>query len=412
MLALKGAIITPKEIIKDGVVVVDNGKIVYVGNQGKFTPHPNCKQINAGAGFIAPGFIDVHVQGAGGCDILDGTYEAINTIAKTLAKNGVTTFLATTVFTPTRCKNLQVVKEAVKKGTDGATVLGTHLEGPFINPEKCGMIKKENIYEVKSKKLKGKSKEGFLINEILDACDGSLKMMTIAPEMPGAIEIIKKLKKNKIVAAIGHTNATYDEAIKGFDAGITHATHIFNAMSGLHHRQPGSVGAVLTDDRVSVQLIADEKHLHPAVVKLVVKQKGPEKTTLITDSMSAAGLPDGKYVYNDLKYEAKDGLAVYCGSDTFIGTALTLNKIVKRIVDMGIVDLKDAVRMASLVPAEVLGIENKKGSLEVGKDADIVVMDKDCNISMTIINGSVIAGERSNLLGARRLLRRASPSSQ
>jgi len=224
----------------------------------------------------------------------------------------------------------------------------------------------------------------------MDACDGSLKMMTIAPEIPGAIDIIKKLKKNKVVAAIGHTNATYEEALKGFDAGITHATHMFNAMSALHHRKPGAAGAILTDDRVSAQLIADGKHLHPAVVKLVVKQKGPDKIALITDSMSAAGLPDGKYVYNGLKYEAKNGLAVYCGADTFIGTALTLNKIVKRIVDMGIVDLKDAVRMASLVPAKVLGIEKKKGSLEVGKDADIVVMDKNCNVKTTIIAGEII----------------------
>jgi len=390
MFALKGAVITPKEIIKDGVVVVGDGKIVYAGVSGHMgsglEPDPICATvIDCRGKYISPGFIDVHVQGAGGYDILDGTYDAVNAIAKTLAKNGVTAFLATTVYSKRGQALFCAVKEAMEKGTDGAEVLGTHLEGPFISPAKRGMIKPENI-----KKVPGTKKGARHLFDIIDACDGSLKMMTIAPEIPGAIDIIKKLKKNKVVAAIGHTNATYEEALKGFDAGITHATHMFNAMSALHHRKPGAAGAILTDDRVSAQLIADGKHLHPAVVKLVVKQKGPDKIALITDPMSAAGLPDGKYVYNGLKYEAKNGLAVYCGADTFIGTALTLNKIVKRIVDMGIVDLKDAVRMASLVPAKVLGIEKKKGSLEVGKDADIVVMDKNCNVKTTIIAGEII----------------------
>ena len=390
MFALKGTLITPHKVIKDGVVVVDGGKIVSVGTPGHvgsgLKPDPTClKVIDCRGKFICPGFIDVHVQGAGGCDILDGTYDAIDTISKTLAKNGVTAFLATTVINTKSKKQLHIdaVRQAMKRGVDGAQVLGVHLEGPFINSVKCGMIKKENIIMSVGTPVPS-------ITSIIDACAGSLKMMTIAPEITGALNVIKQLKKNKIVASIGHTDATYKEAIKGFDAGITHATHVFNAMHGLHHRQPGAVGAVLTDDRVSVQLIADGRHLHPAVVKLVVRQKGIDKIALITDSMSAAGLKDGKYIYNNLKYESKDGLTVYCGTDTFIGTALTLNKIVKRITDMGIVDLAQAVEMASLAPAKVLGIDDKKGSLENGKDADIVVMDKNCNVSMTIIAGKVI----------------------
>jgi N-acetylglucosamine-6-phosphate deacetylase len=320
------------------------------------------------------------VQGAGGCDILDGTYAAINTIAQTLAKNGVTAFLTTTVYSKGGQAPFYAVTEAARRGTAGAAVLGLHLEGPFVNPVRCGMIKKENIT----------SYSAGVYERILKACGGSLRMMTVAPELKGALGLIKRLKKDRVVVSIGHTDATYEQALEGFDAGITHATHIFNAMSGLHHRQPGAVGAVLTDERISAQLIADGRHLHPAVAKIVVKQKDPDKVALITDSMSAAGLPDGKYVYNGLRYESKKGLAVYCGTDTLIGTTLTLNKMIKRIVDMGIVDLKDAVRMASLTPAEVLGIDNKKGSLEAGKDADIVVMDKDCNVKMTIIRGEVI----------------------
>jgi len=423
MIALKGSVITSKEIIKDGVVVIDGAKIAYVGPMG--TPCgdtnakcaqspqgvPNMEIIDCRGKFISPGFIDLHVQGAGGCDILDGNYEAVNTISKALAANGVTAFLATTVYfvgagpcaRPSQGNHrglplhLAAVAQAIRKGTQGARVLGVHLEGPFINPLKCGMIKKENIAQTMGTLCGGtnvkyaRPPQGVPdIDAIIDACGGALKMMTIAPEMPGAIEIIKQLKKNKIVAAIGHTNATYDETIKGFDAGITHATHVFNAMRSLHHREPGAVGAVLTDDRVSVQLIADGKHLHPAVVGLVIKQKDYERTALITDSMSAAGLPDGRYVYNDLKYESNAGLAVYFGTDTFIGTALTLNKIVKRVVAMGKANLQQAVLMASIVPARVLGIDNRKGSIVKGKDADIVVIDKDCDVSMTIIDGKIL----------------------
>lgn len=215
-------------------------------------------------------------------------------------------------------------------------------------------------------------------------------MMTVAPEIRGATDLIKRLRKNKVVVSMGHTDAAYEQAKRGIDAGVTHATHIFNAMRSLHQRQPGAVGAVLTDDRVSAQLIADGRHLHPAVAKLVVRQKTPQGVALITDSVSAAGLPDGRYVYNGLKYESKDGLAAYCGTGTFIGTTLTLNKIIKRVVDMAAANLQQAVEMASLTPAAVLGIQDKKGSLEAGKDADVIVMDGDCNVKMTIIGGRII----------------------
>ncbi len=456
MFALKGALITPLEIIKNGAIVVTGNKIKAVGPAGRIKFPPNADIIDYKDNFIAPGFIDLHVQGAGGCDILDGNYEAVNTISKTLARYGTTAFLATTVIKaaqepggPEARRHLEAVKDAIGRGTGGATVLGVHLEGPFVNPAKRGMIKEENIVGVEkhvilmpegAKNLSFEKKRFFgrlrrpqndmfegrpqndmfegrpqndmrkrhstglrmTIDHIIDVCNGSLKMMTIAPELPGVINIIKRLRKNKIVASIGHTDASYDEAIRGFDAGITHATHMFNAMSGLHHRKPNAAGAILADERISVQLIADGRHLHPAVVKLVVRQKGSQKVALITDSMSAAGLPDGNYMYNNLKYEAKDGLAFYCAvgatrrvAPTFIGTALTLNQVIKRIIDMGAATLEEAVRMASLTPAEVLGIDNKKGSLEAGKDADIVVMDKDCNVKMTMVGGRMIGNNMS-----------------
>lgn len=388
MFALKGTLITPSEILKDGVVIIEGSRIKAVcrpeaPDAALLSKISKKDFLDAGKGmFICPGFIDLHVQGAGGCDILDGNLSAVNTIARTLAKNGVTAFLATTVVQPQNLSHLHLsaVGQAMKKGTAGAQALGAHLEGPFISPFKCGMITKANITGFTRRKL----------DEIIDTSRGSLKMMTVAPELPGAVDVIKRLRKNKIVASMGHTDATYEEAERGIDAGITHATHIFNAMRSLHQRQPGAVGAVLADDRVSAQLIADGRHLHPAVVKLVIRQKAPQGVALITDSVSAAGLPDGRYVYNGLNYDSKDGLAVYCGAGTFIGTTLTLNKIIKRVVDMAAASLRQAVEMASLTPAAVLGIQDKKGSLEAGKDADIAVMDKDCNVKMTIVGGRIV----------------------
>ena len=251
MIALKGTLITPSEIIKNGVLIINGSRIGAVGRSDKVEIPVGAEIIDCKDKFIAPGFIDVHVQGAGGCDILDGTYDAINTITKTLAKNGTTSFLATTVYSKRNQAPFHAVKKAMKEGTAGAEVLGVHLEGPFINPAKCGMITKANIVDYTPKK----------IDEIIDICSSSLKMMTVAPESKGAIDLIKRLKKNKVIVAIGHTDATYEEALMGFDAGITHATHMFNAMRGLHHRSPGAVGAILTDERISVQLIADGKHL-------------------------------------------------------------------------------------------------------------------------------------------------------
>ncbi|MCX5715791.1 MAG: N-acetylglucosamine-6-phosphate deacetylase, partial [Candidatus Omnitrophica bacterium] len=244
------------------------------------------------------------------------------------------------------------------------------------------------------------------LDKVLKTCNGKLKMMTIAPELSagggsamhrgkaglggkGALEIIKKLKKEKIIASFGHSDATFEETQKGIAAGINHATHLFNAMRSIHHRDPGPLPALLTDDRVSVQLIADGVHIHPEIIKLILKLKGVKNICLITDSMSSMGLPDGKYAYDGWNYESKDGACRY-KDGTLIGTALPLNKIVKRMMEFTGISLNEALTMVTINPAKALGIHDRKGSIEEGKDADLVIMDEDLNVEMTIVGGEVV----------------------
>ncbi|MFH1847669.1 MAG: N-acetylglucosamine-6-phosphate deacetylase [Candidatus Omnitrophota bacterium] len=383
MIYIKNAeIYTPDKIIKNGCVLIEGGKIVAMHPRGvplKPTPGVGFKVIDAKGKILCPGFIDVHLQGAGGYDVLDGTREALEGISKTLAKFGTTSFLATTVFK--NGKNPHIDNIARFKGGFGANLLGIHLEGPFIDKSKKGMIRENGITSCSAGHL----------DKILNTSRGKLKMMTIAPELKGAIDIIKKLRKKKIIASFGHSNADFEQAQKGIKAGINHVTHLFNAMRPIHHRDPGPLPALLMDNKVSVQLISDGVHISPAIARLVVKLKGAENIILITDSMSSMGLGDGKYVYDGWNYESKNGACRY-KNGTLIGTSLPLNKMLQRMVQLGGVSLLGAVRMVTINPARLLGISRKKGSITPGKDADLVIMDKDCNISNTIIAGRVFNG--------------------
>jgi N-acetylglucosamine-6-phosphate deacetylase len=229
-------------------------------------------------------------------------------------------------------------------------------------------------------------------DKVVKTCGGKLKMMTIAPELKGAMAIIKDLRARGAIASFGHSDADYEEALKGIRAGINHVTHIFNAMRPLHHRKPAGLGAVLADDGVSVQLISDGVHIHPAVVGLIVGLKGVRNIILITDSMSSQGMPGGRYAYDGLEYVSRAGACRY-KDGTLIGTALPLNKMVQRFMRFGGVSLCDAVQAATANPARVLGIDKQKGSIQEGKDADVVIMDKDFNVEMTIIGGEIVYGK-------------------
>lgn len=378
ILIKNGMIIMPQRVA-NGDVLVSGGKIRAVYPGGTKRIPGNAEVIDADKNYVCPGFIDVHVQGAGGADVLDGTKEALKTIARTLAKNGTTSFLATTVVSGSKSPHLGVVDEVMTEGTGGANLLGIHLEGPYINPLRKGMIKPVNIKKASLKHL----------NKILKLSRGRLSMMTMAPEVKGALKIIPILKKKGVVVSFGHSNATYEETLTGLKKGITHVTHMFNAMPQLHHREPGPVPAIFEDRKCSLQVISDGVHIHPAVIRLLINIVGTDRIVLITDSMSAAGLGDGAYVYNGLKYTSRRGAARY-HDGTLIGTSLTLRKLVKRFMKFGSLTLSEAVKCASLNAARALGIETKTGSIEAGKDADMLFIDGNLNIKKVIVGGKFI----------------------
>ncbi len=336
--------------------------------------------LDARGRIVAPGFIDVHIQGAGGADVLDATPEALQTISRTCTQFGVTGFLATTVYRPRQeNRHLKVVADCAGRDLGGARLLGTHLEGPFVSPERRGMIQPDCLGQPSRTVLK----------EIYALLGNSLKMMTLAPELPGNAEIIQTLVQSGPIASFGHSKATYEEATRGFDAGITHVTHLFNAMPSLHHRDPGPLAAIFERPDVTCQVITDGVHIHPSVLRLAFDALGPERFLTITDGIQAMGLPDGRYVYNNVEYEAKDGAARY-KDGTLIGTAVGLSRLLARLIKFTHCSVAAAIETVTVNPARILGLEKKKGSIAPGHDADLVLLDRDLSVRATIVGGQVV----------------------
>ncbi len=359
-------------------ILVENGVITKLG---RFDPPPGCEDtIDAQGRIAAPGLIDVHIQGAGGADVLDAKVEALEAISKTCARFGTTGFLATTVFRPEGDnRHLSLAAECVGRDLGGAGLLGIHLEGPFISPDRRGMILPECVCPPSH----------AVLDEIYDLTAGHLRMMTIAPELPGGIELVRSLVDHNVIASFGHSAATYEQTLEGFAAGISHVTHTFNAMPSIHHRAPGPLVAILQNEQVSTQLISDGVHIHPAVVRLVFEVLGPGRTIPITDGMQAMGLPDGAYVYNGIEYESREGAARY-SDGTLIGTALGLSDMLKRLMDFTGCELDTAIRTATENPAALLGLQKSKGAIEISKDADLILLDKDLSIHTTIVRGKIV----------------------
>jgi N-acetylglucosamine-6-phosphate deacetylase len=337
------------------------------------------RTLDAGGRLVAPGFIDVHIQGAGGADVLDATPQALETMSRTCARFGVTSFLATTVYKPGHeNRHLQVAAECTGRDLGGAHLLGVHLEGPFISPAKRGMIQPDCITEPSASVLK----------DVQKPLGSTLKMMTIAPELPQSADTIKALVDSGTVAAFGHSKATYEEAIRGFEVGITHVTHLFNAMPSLLHRDPGPLAAIFERPDISCQVITDGVHIHPSVVRLAFHAVGPGRFVTITDGMHALGLPDGQYVYNSLRYESRDGTARY-KDGTLIGTALGLNYMLARFMQFTHCPRSVAIRTVTENAARVLHMSERKGSIAPGKDADLVILDDDLSVHTTIVAGRI-----------------------
>ncbi len=312
---------------------------------------------------------------------MDGEYEAIRKVAATHARFGTTAFLPTTLTMPKDkiIKSLQSIKEAKLKGTGTAAILGIHLEGPYINPEKKGAQNEEGIMPL--------SKNEFL--ELNQASGYLIRLVTLAPEMPGAIDFIRWLHRKNIIISAGHTNVTYQKMQEAIQVGLTHVTHLFNAMRGLHHREPGIVGAALSDSRLTVEVIADGIHIHPIILKMIYQMKGSEKIVLVTDAIRAACLEEGNYDLGGKEVIVVRGQAKL-GDGTLAGSVLTKNQAVHNMVAQAGISLLEAVQMSTYNPAKCLGTEYRKGSLEPGKDADIVILNQDFEVELTMVSGQVI----------------------
>ena len=358
-------------------ILVSDGKIVSIGQVRRSIEHPTI--VEAHGRIAIPGLIDLHIQGAGGADVLDGTADSLRTISQTLARLGTTAFLGTTVVkTSEGNRHLNVARERQAEDLGGATLLGIHLEGPFINEKRRGGIDPASIYPSSRRAME----------EILDVTGDSLKIMTIAPELPGSLEIIRRLVEVGVVASFGHSDASYEETKRGFEAGIRHVTHLFNAMPPLHHRSPGPLLAIFEEERSTLQVISDGHHLHPGIVRFICQVAGPRRCICITDGISGMGLPDGRYSYNGREYESRNGAARYLDG-TLIGSSMSLWNVTVKFREFARCSLQEAVNTVTSNPARTLGIESHKGSLEAGKDADIVLLEKDLSVHTTIVNGRI-----------------------
>ena len=372
-------IITPFRIIERGAIIVEGKKIAAIGLGSEIGIPEGVKTFDFDGMILTPGFVDLLVHGGGGHGFADMNAEAVESISQFYFKHGTTGLLAA-LYSKSEAEMIADVKRIAEycSSTGGSNVWGMHLEGPFINEELHGAMKAEYLWKPDVEKWR----------MLFEAGRGYIRLMTIAPELTGADEVMRVAARGGVVLSIGHSAAGYDEVLTAIDNGAAHVTHMFNAMKPFHHRVPGVVVAAMLQNELKVELIADGIHVHPAVMKLIFNVKGDGGIVLITDAIRASGMPDGEYSFMDQRICVRNKRA-YLPDGTLAGSTLTMNQAVKTMVQQVDVPLTHAVRMASLNGAKVLGREHQKGILAVGKDADLVVMNKDFEVLMTIYEGSI-----------------------
>ena len=376
-LLINNAIIYAPEEAFEGWLYCQDGRIHSIG-QGN-TNLDAATVIDANGQALLPGFIDVHVHGAVGHDVMDADADGLLAMAKFFASRGVTAFAATTLTSSHEkiLAALDNIKTVMSIEHDGAQLIGAHLEGPYLNVEKCGAQNPDFVRLCDPQEAQ----------QYLDS--GVIRLISLAPEFEDNYWLIKQCVDRGITASIAHTSATYEETLSGIEQGIRHSTHTYNAMTGLHHRKPGVVGAVLGDDRVYCELIADNIHVHPGAMRTLWRAKGRDRLILISDSMRAAGMPDGEYKLEDLTAIVKNGTATLA-SGTLAGSILTLDVAISNIMAATGCDLHAILPAFSLNPAQAIGIADTKGSIEMGKDADFALMNSNFEVTQTIIGGRII----------------------
>jgi N-acetylglucosamine-6-phosphate deacetylase len=356
-IVLTGArVVLPDGIAHDGRVTVQGRTIAENQPEQRST-------LDLAGHWIVPGFIDIHVHGGGGGSFSAGTADQALTAIETHRAHGTTTMLASTVtgHLDELARQAATLSELVEQGD----LAGIHFEGPFISPHRCGAHDPALL----------RDPDPADVRKLLDAARGAARMLTLAPELPGGLDSVRLLAEQGVIAAVGHTDSTYDATLQAVDAGATVATHLFNAMPTLLHRDPGPVAALLEDERVTVELVNDGVHLHPAVLELAFRSAGPGRVALITDAMDAAGFKDGLYLLGPMEVQVTDGVARLAEGGSIAGSTLTLDTAFKRAVTIDRLPVEDVVEAISATPARLLGAHDRIGSLEPGKDADLVVLD-------------------------------------
>jgi N-acetylglucosamine-6-phosphate deacetylase len=387
---LAGTIYTPAEEIKNGVIVIDGHRITKVGAREDIKLPAGATTIDNQDRIVVPGFIDMHIHGAAGHDLMEATPEALASVATYLARHGTTSYLATTV-TASLDRTLHAARalgEIIRASQSshgaadkfaGAHPVGIHFEGPFINPKKRGAHPVSQIQKPSADTLA----------RILDAAGSAARVLTLAPELEGALAVLEYARSRGLRVALGHTNATAEEAERAIAAGATYAVHLYNAMRPFMHRDPGVIGAVLTDDRVSAELICDGVHVEAMSIRLLVMAKGLERVILASDSSSGAGMPDGNYRLGNFTVHVAGGVCRTVEGN-LAGSTITLDAAVRNLANFTGLSYQACLHCATLNPARILGMEKQKGVIAPGADADLAILDRNYFVTQTYVRGKPV----------------------
>lgn len=384
---IAGTIYTPAEEIQNGVILIEGHRIAKVGPREQVKIPQGAAVIDYQDRTIVPGFIDIHIHGAVGYDLMEASPEAVAAVGKYLARHGTTSYAATTVAasldrTLNAAKGLSEIIRAsnsshvVSDNITGAQPLCIHLEGPFLNIKRRGAHPASQIQKPSTE----------LLAKYLDAADGTVRLLTLAPELEGALTVLEFARSRGLKVGIGHSNATYEEAKSAIEAGATHAVHFFNAMRPFMHRDSGIIGAVLTDDRVSAELICDGIHVEPTAIRLLVRSKGVERLILVSDSLSGAGMPDGNYRLGNFTVHVAGGVCRTVEGN-LAGSTIMLDAALRNLSSYTGLSYKQCLPCVTSNPAGILGLEDQKGVIAPRADADLAVLDQQFYVTQTYVRG-------------------------
>jgi len=384
-----GVAITPFEEIPDAVVEIEGGKFTFVGPRRLYPERQGSQTVDTSGKFIVPGFIDIHIHGGAGSDFMDGTVADFETICQFHAGGGTTSLLATTATAPLPeiLNALRIVREMKYRRNTGAQVLGAHIEGPYLSMVRRGCHLKEYVRNPTQPEW-----------ETLLEFQEEIRHLTIAPEIPGALELIQSWAGRGIKISGGHTDSTFRQIMKAVDMGMSHATHMYCAMSTVSrphppHREGGCVETVLERDEITTELIADGRHLPSELLRLTARAKGVDHLCLVTDAMRGAGMPDGFYTFGSKwgqRTEVRNGEALMLDHSSFASSVVTMDVMVRNAVELMGVSRREAISLATINPARFIGFAEAKGSLEVGKDADCTILDENLHVCRTVVRGNTV----------------------